>query len=135
MKKNLLRIALAGFLFAGLSLLGAVNQVQAQNTVSSSLFDPATGPFVSKEAALDRLNQAIVPHKIIMEAFPPLSFEHKQALKKYTYFNTMINLISNSMSVPESIGEGLKMIATDVFNIPVKQLGELKQEAIAMLRP
>ena len=135
MKKNVLRFALVGFLFVGLSLLGAGQNVQSQ-TLSSSVFSPATGvPLVGKEEALLRLDAVIVPHKNIMEAFPPHAIEHKQALRKYTYFNSMINLIVNGTTVPVAIGEALKFLVSDEYSTPDKLLGALKQEAIIMLKP
>ena len=134
MKKNVLRIILAGFLFAGITLVGGSNMLQAQSA-PSYLFDPPTGTFVSKEVALERLDLAIVPHKNIMEAFPPLSPEHKQAFRKYSYFNAIINLLIDGKTIPEAISEGMTLISTDAYNIPSKQLPALRQEAIELLRP
>ena len=135
MKKNLLRLILAGFLFAGISLVGGSSMLHAQSSTSSQLYDPPTGAFFSKEVALERLHLAIVPHKNIMEAFPPLSPEYKAAFRKYSYFNTIINLIVDGKTIPEAIAEAMTIISTDAYNIPSKQLPALRQEAIELLRP
>jgi hypothetical protein len=135
MKKNLLRIALASFLFAGLSFIGAGNQLQAQiTTPAGSLFDPAPGQFVSSPVALLRLDQAIVPLKNTMESYSQGGPLYDEAYRKYSYYNAVSNLIIEGKTVSEAIGEGLRKISTDEFNINQKLLGTYRQEIINLLK-
>lgn len=135
MKKNLLRIALASFLFAGLSFIGADNKLQAQiTTPSGNLFGPASGQFVTSQVALLRLDQAIVPLKNTMEQFSQGGPAYDQAYSKYSYYNAVSNLIIEGKTVAVAIGEGLKNISTDEFHINQKLLGGYKQEIINLLK-
>jgi hypothetical protein len=135
MKKNLLRIALASFLFAGLSFVGAGNYLQAQiTTPAGNLFGPASGQFVTSEVALLRLDQAIVPLKNTMEQNSQGGPVYDQAFSKYSYYNAVSNLIIEGKTVAEAIGEGLRKVSTDEYNISQKLLGGYRQELINLLK-
>jgi hypothetical protein len=135
MKKNLLRIAFAGFLFAGLSIIGAGNQLQAQiTTPAGNLFGPASGQFVSSQVALLRLDQAIVPLKNTMEQYSQGGPVYDQAFSKYSYYNAVSNLIIEGKTVAVAIGEGLKKVSTDEFHISEKLIGGYRQELINLLK-
>ena len=134
MKKNVLRIALLGFLLAGLSILGIGHQVQAQNTTLDQLFQPPTGSFVSPSIALQRLDEAVVTYKNTMLNYPPNSAEYRLAFKKYSYYNAVTNLIVEGKTVPVAIVEGLKIVATDAYEISPKDLPVYKLELVNLLK-
>jgi hypothetical protein len=136
MKKHLLRIVLAVFFFAGLAFIKSLPQVYAQNnTVLDHLYDPPSGQFVDAQVAILRLDQAIVPLKTTMLNYSAGGPEYDQAFRKYSYFNAITNYIVEGKTVPVSIVDALKVIASDVYAVPPKTLADYKLEAINLLRP
>ncbi len=135
MKKNLLRIALVSFLFAGLSLLSADNHVQAQTGASDQTFVQPTGSFVSAPEAMIRIDQAIIPLKNTIGNYAEGTPEYIEAFSKYSYYNLVYNFILEGRPIPEAIVEGLKVVSTDAFGVSSKKLPAYKLALVALLRP
>jgi hypothetical protein len=134
MKRTVLRIAIFGFLFAGLSLLGASHQLQAQQELNNDLFAPPTGQFVSPFEAQLRLDGEINILKLSMANLQEGTPEHRAVWLRYTYNNEVLNFIVNGKTIPESIAEGLLLMNVDEYDVPKGGLQSYRNAIINMLK-
>lgn len=135
MKKHfLLRLALATFLLAGLSLFTHSQTLQAQTTLSGGIFSMPTENFVSPAEALVRLDNALVPIKIALEGAQQGTQAYRDMEAKYDLYNGAINDITGGKGVAQSIYDGMILIGTDKYQLSKQTLLQYRTEIINLLR-
>ncbi|GIV87130.1 MAG: hypothetical protein KatS3mg054_1159 [Chloroflexus sp.] len=117
------------FLLAGMSTASA----QASTGLTDGITAVPQGNFITPESALIVVENHLGQVATQMKSVPVGSGAYKAALLEHTYFTAINDNIGNGMSVPQSIGESLKAVMTDVLPATKAQLITLKQTAIDLL--
>lgn len=137
MKKTLLfRIPLLGVIFAGFFLVASTDSLQAQVTAvgpRDQLYEAPSGNFVSSQLAITILNNELADLKEELNGLTPGTAAYRTTLAKYEYFSAILKNVIEGKSVAESIGEGLKAVGADQYQITNGKLMEYKQQAINSL--
>jgi hypothetical protein len=134
MKRTVLRIAIFGFLFAGLSFLGSSHQLQAQQQLNNDLFAQPAGPFVSPFEAQLRLDGEISTLKLVMQNLQQGTPEYRAVWLRYTYNNEVLNFIVNGKTIPEAIVDALRLMDNDEYDVPKGGLQSYRNAIINLLK-
>lgn len=136
MKSTLfLRIALLGVFFAGLSFFSPDHQLQAQTTLSDGVFSLPQGAFVDGQVAVQRIDNAIVSVKELMQIYAEGTPVYQAALAKYSCYTTAQASIVAGKGTPESIVDGLLAVSgTESLVQDKSALFSLRQELINLLK-
>lgn len=137
MKKTLLlRVVLAGFLLAGLSLFADFQHLQAQTTlIGDPILGLPTGQFVDDEEAARRVDAGITFIKGQLENTQPGTQAFRNLTAKMAMYEATMNSLQEGKGVPVSIQDGVMAIATDQYGLAKQVLYGYKTELIEILRP
>jgi hypothetical protein len=134
MKSILLRIALFGFLLAGMSAFSSVGQLKAQNTVNQDIYSLPTGTFASSGVAKIRLESKIVELKTQLTGLTQGTSQYQAVWGEYSYYNTILNSVNAGKTVPQSIVDGLQAVSTDEFGLSRYTLLQYRTDAVNLLK-
>ena len=134
MKRTVLRIAIFGFLFIGLGVLGVSSETQAQSLTKADVFEIPTGNFFAPTEAKIRLDGEITTLKYTMANLVEGTPEYRAVWLRYTFFNGVLNFIVNGKTVPEAIVESLKEMDRDEYALPKGTLQSYRTAAINLLK-
>jgi hypothetical protein len=137
MKKTVLfRIPLLGVIIAGFFLLALTDSLQAQVTAvgpRDQMYDAPAGNFVSPQLAITILTNELNDLKAELNSLTEGTAAYRAVLAKYNYFDAILKNVIEGKTVAESIGEGLKAVNADEYQITIETLLEFKELAIYYL--
>lgn len=137
MKKTVLfRIPFLGVIIAGFFLVALTDSLQAQVTTvgpRDQLYDAPVGNFVSPQLAITILNNELADLKEELDNLTEGTAAFRGVLAKYNYFDAILKNVIEGKTVAVSIGEGLKAVSADEYQITIETLLEYKEQAIYFL--
>lgn len=134
-KVNFKNVLMALSLLLVFFILGT-NSASAQQTgsiLSSGITEAPQGSFVDVNAALQLVEGQLASISEQLKGIPPGSSMYKAVELQYIYFDAINNNLGAGVGVPESIGQSLNAVMTDVNPASKAQLIALKQSAIDLL--
>jgi len=118
------------FFFVGTSTASAQ---QTSSELSSGITVVPQGNFVNADAALQLVEGHLETITEQLKGLPVGTTMYKAVELQYIYFNEINTNLGAGVGVPESIGQSLGAVMTDVNPASKSQLVELKQSAIDLL--
>ncbi|RME06609.1 MAG: hypothetical protein D6816_07550 [Bacteroidetes bacterium] len=118
------------FFFVGTSTASAQ---QTSSELSSGITAVPQGNFVNADAALQLVEGHLETITEQLKGLPVGTTMYKAVELQYIYFNEINTNLGAGVGVPESIGQSLGAVMTDVNPASKSQLVELKQSAIDLL--
>jgi len=134
MKNILLRIALFGFLLAGLSAFSSTGQLNAQTTTNQDLYSLPTGTFVSTPLARQLLDTKIVTLKNQLLGLTEGTAAYQEVWVQYNYYSTILTSVNDGKTVQQSIVDGLRAVSVDAYALPRTTILQYRTEAINLLK-
>jgi len=134
MKNILLRIALFGFLLAGLSIFSSTGQFNAQTTTHQDLYSLPTGTFVAPPDAKQRLDVKIVNLKTQLLGLTEGTAAYQAVWAQYIYYSTILESVNDGKTVQQSIVDGLRAVSVDAYALPRTTILQYRTEAINLLK-
>ena len=135
MKSVILRIALFGFLFAGLSFINSQDGLKAQTTTNQNIYSLPTGTFVSASVAQARLEVRIVTLKNQLSNLTEGTPQYQTVYAQYSFYNSILASVQAGKTIPQSIVDGLTAVSRDEFGLAKATLLLYRTEAINLLKP
>ena len=134
MKSVILRIALFGFLFAGLSFFNSQDGLKAQTTTNSDIYSLPTGNFVDHGTAEARLETRLVILKTQLQNLIEGTLAYQALYAQISFYDTILQSVQEGKPVPQSIVDGLRSAARDEFGLSKSTLLTYRLEAINLLK-
>ncbi len=108
--------------------------LQAQSHVNDNFLSVPSGPYVSTQTAIDRVETQCKILKGQLEVLDPSSNTYRTVEAKYEFYSLILNDLYDGKTVQESLVTGLTSLLADRYAFFTKQEKlQLKQEAIALL--
>ena len=134
MKSVILRIALFGFLFAGLSFFNSQDGLKAQTTTNQDVFSQPTGNFVDHGTAEARLETRLVILKTQLQNLTEGTLAYQSVYAQFSFYDTILQSVYEGKTIPQSIVDGLRSAARDEFGLSKSTLLTYRLEAINLLK-
>ena len=134
MKSVILRIALFGFLFAGLSFFNSQDGLKAQTTTNQDIYSQPTGNFVSGAVAKSRLEVRIVTLKTQLQQFTEGTPSYQAVFAQYFFYKTILESVEAGKTIPQSIVDGLHAASRDDMGLQKNTVLTYRIEAINLLK-